>query len=167
MDFDDDFENLNNGQTSDTKKSNEQSEIEQLNLKQSQSVQSNSIVVNEHENSINENEKTIISAQSSNSSILNQQQTFSTQTKMAPPEPEAFLTMCTRHISKHFSGDPLERKAFIKSIKLLQTIAESEPNKKILGNYIHTRLIGKASECVPADSEDIDIIIKAIEDNFE
>lgn len=87
------------------------------------------------------------------------------QIEMVAPEADVFLTMCTRHIGKHFSGDPLERNAFINSIKLLQTLAISEPNKKILANFIHTRLIGKASEWVPEGSEDLTVIMKAITDN--
>lgn len=145
LDFDDNLENLNESQNSDTKQSSKQSD--------------------EHENSIDENEKTVISAQNSNTIILNQQPNISQQTKMAPPAADVFLTMCTRHINRHFAGDPLERSAFIKSIKLLQTVAENDANKKILANYIHTRLTGKASECVPTDSEDIELIIRALEDN--
>lgn len=88
-----------------------------------------------------------------------------TEVNMVAPEADVFLTMCTRHINRHFSGDPLERNAFIKSIQLLQTIAVSEGNKKILSNFIHTRLSGKASEWVDEDCEDVNTIIKAIKDN--
>lgn len=84
---------------------------------------------------------------------------------MVAPEPDAFLTTCTRHISKYFAGDPLERNAFVKSIKLLQSLAINEANKTVLANFIHTRLIGKASEWVPEDAEDIDVIVRAIQAN--
>lgn len=85
--------------------------------------------------------------------------------KMAPPDADVFMTTCSRHINKHFSGDPLERTAFIKSIKLLKNIGVNDENKKLLASYVQTRLTGKASEWVTEECEDIDEIIKAIEDN--
>lgn len=84
---------------------------------------------------------------------------------MAPPDTDSFMNTCSRHLNKHFDGDPLERTAFLKSIKLLISVGVSTENKKLLANFVQTRLSGKASECVPENCEDIDEIVKAIKDN--
>lgn len=79
---------------------------------------------------------------------------------MAPPSTEAFLTTCGRQITKHFAGDPLELTSFLRSIRLLKTIAESDVNKRTLANFIITRLSGKAIECVDEECEDVDEIVE-------
>lgn len=84
---------------------------------------------------------------------------------MAPPTEESFLDMCSKHLPKQFAGDPLGKSAFIKSIKFLKKLGKSEENSKLLASYVQMRLIGKACEYVSDDCEDIDVIVKAIEDN--
>lgn len=54
----------------------------------------------------------------------------------------------------NFSGNPLELDAFLKSISLIQTVVgQSQPN--IVFNFIKSKLIGKALECIPADATTI------------
>lgn len=92
---------------------------------------------------------------------------FQNNITMAPPSPEAFLGMCGKQMPKHFAGDPLELKSFLISIKLLIVMAVSDENKKLLANFVISRLDGKASDCIDEECEDIEEIVKLLKENIK
>lgn len=62
--------------------------------------------------------------------------------------PDAFLSLAARTINNSYSGDPLGLRAFSNAVRLLDTQAGTE-HKKLLIDFILTRLEGKALEIVP------------------
>lgn len=88
--------------------------------------------------------------------------TVSTQTvqrnksKMEAPD---FLKLCGSQINKEYSGDPLMLKSFIKQIELLKTVGGAA-NLSLLKSFVHTKIVGKALECVREDPNTVDEIIE-------
>lgn len=86
-------------------------------------------------------------------------------TKMAISA-EEFLRAAAQQLPKTFNGDPLGLQAFLKSIKLLQTVAGTE-HVDLLRDFIMTRLDSKASESVPVEPQSIEEIIESLKKSIK
>lgn len=60
-----------------------------------------------------------------------------------------FLKICSSTLNKNYSGDPLALQAFLNSIDLLDSLADTAELKAFLLTVIKTKLEGKALEAVP------------------
>lgn len=69
-----------------------------------------------------------------------------TQTTKKVMENSDFLKICSAHINKTYSGDPLGLQSFIDSINLLETLATTTGLKAFLVNFLKTRIEGTARE---------------------
>lgn len=79
---------------------------------------------------------------------------------------EDFLRAAAQQLPKTYNGDPLGLQAFLKSIKLLKTLAGAT-HIDLLKDFIMTRLDSKASESVPPEPESIDQIIDCLKKSIK
>lgn len=73
-----------------------------------------------------------------------------------------FLKLCSSHLSKIYTGDPLGLSSFLDSIKLLETLATSNDLKSLLATFIRTKIDGKARDYVTSS----DLTTKQITDKL-
>lgn len=85
----------------------------------------------------------------------------STQTTKSKMDAPTFLKLCGSQITKDYAGDPLTLKSFIKSIKLLKSVAGD--NLDTLKLFVLTKITSKALECVREEPETVDQIIEDLE----
>lgn len=84
--------------------------------------------------------------------------------KMALDE-DKFAENCAKQIYYIYTGDPLQRDAFINSIKFLKQ--RGAAFDAVLKSFILTKLGGKALECIPENVADVDAIIAALKANIK
>lgn len=79
---------------------------------------------------------------------------------------QKFIALAAKQLHNVYSGDPLELRAFINSIKLLKTIGGATLHP-LLKTFVLTKLSGKALECVPTEPADVDAIVTALETHIK
>lgn len=89
-----------------------------------------------------------------------------TEIKMAQMTNIEFLNLASRTINRNYDGDPLSLNAFINSIELLSEFA-NDALKPFFIKFIKSKLEGKALECIPNETETIDVIINALKNQIK
>ncbi len=77
-----------------------------------------------------------------------------------------FLKLASSTLRSSFSGDPLKLTAFIDSIELLESLADSNELKEILITFIKTRLEGRAREIINTKNMSITSIKNDLKSNI-
>lgn len=83
-----------------------------------------------------------------------------------PISAEEFLRAAAQQLSRTYNGDPFGLQAFLKSIKLLQTLS-GPTHIDMLKDFIMTRLDSKAAENVPTEPENIEQIIESLKKSIK
>lgn len=73
-----------------------------------------------------------------------------------------FIRAASQMINRSYAGDPLALASFVNSIRLLKAVTAANLNDVLL-EFVKTRLEGRALECIPPNSADVDEIIAALE----
>lgn len=82
-------------------------------------------------------------------------------------EASTLFKLCSSHINKPYSGDPLGLKSFTDSITLLSSFATTPALRTLLVSFIKTRIDGKARDFVDDSHTTTDDIITALQDNIK
>lgn len=77
----------------------------------------------------------------------------------------AFLNFAAKQIPQNYSGNPLELRAFVNSIKLLKQLGPTHHD--MLKTFVLTKLAGKALEVIPLEPATFDAIVNALEANIK
>lgn len=83
------------------------------------------------------------------------------KTNMTLTTPD-FMKICSAHLNRPYSGDPLSLTGFTDSVKLLNTLADSNELKEFLASFIKTKLEARAREIV-ATANTVKDILAALE----
>lgn len=82
-------------------------------------------------------------------------------------EPQTLFKLCSSHINKPYSGDPLGLKSFVDSINLLSSFATTDPLRTLLVTFIKTRIEGRARDFIDDTHTTTVAIIATLQSNIK
>lgn len=78
-----------------------------------------------------------------------------------------YYNACSRSIKDKFMGDPMGLRAFLRSIKFLQSLDTANDHEKTLIDFIMQRVEGKAAECLPEEPKTVAEIVSLLKEHIK